>query len=64
MHGGALVLVLSRKLNETVVIGDNIRITVVGFDRNYVRLGSEAPREIKICREEIKNKDPRKDGEN
>ena len=47
------MLVLSRKLNQTVVIGDNIRVTVVKIDRNLIRLGFEAPTEIPIYREEI-----------
>jgi carbon storage regulator len=55
------MLVLSRKLNESVVIGDNVRVTVVKVQGDKVRLGFEAPDEIKIYREEIKDKDPDKD---
>jgi carbon storage regulator len=58
------MLVLTRRLNQDIIIGDNIRITVIGFDRNQVRLGFEAPKEIGIYREEIKNKDKWKEGEN
>ncbi len=47
------MLVLSRKLNETIVIGDNIRLTVVGIAGNQVRLGIEAPGDVKIMREEL-----------
>ena len=57
------MLVLSRKVNETVIIGDNIRITVVAIDRNQIRLGFEAPKEVKIYREEVIKKDMQKDGE-
>jgi len=47
------MLVLSRKLNETIVIGDNIRVTVVGIRPNQIRLGIEAPTEVGIYREEL-----------
>lgn len=47
------MLVLSRKLNEKIFIGDNICITVVDIDRGKVRIGIEAPRDINIYREEL-----------
>jgi len=47
------MLVLSRKLNEKIVIDGNITITVVKIDRNQVRLGIEAPGQIPVYREEI-----------
>jgi carbon storage regulator len=47
------MLVLSRKLNEKIVIGDGIVITVVKVDRNQVRLGIEAPGDVPVFREEI-----------
>jgi len=47
------MLVLSRKLNETIVINGNIRVTVVGLRGNQVRLGIEAPDSIAIFREEL-----------
>jgi len=47
------VLVLSRKENEGIVIGDGIVVRVVGIEDGRVRLGVEAPREVSIHREEI-----------
>ena len=50
------MLVLTRKLGESIVIGDRIVVTVVRLENGHVRLGIEAPREIAVFREEI---DPR-----
>jgi carbon storage regulator CsrA len=47
------MLVLTRKLNERIVIGDNIRITVVGIRGHHVRLGIEAPQDVTILRDEL-----------
>ena len=47
------MLVLSRKLGEKIVIGDNIVVTVVKIDRNQIRIGIEAPSDIPVYREEI-----------
>jgi carbon storage regulator len=47
------MLVLSRKLGEKIVIGDNIVVTVVKIDRNQIRIGIEAPHEVPVYREEI-----------
>jgi carbon storage regulator len=47
------MLVLSRKLGEKIVIGENIVITVVKIDRNQIRIGVEAPSDIPVYREEI-----------
>jgi carbon storage regulator len=47
------MLVLTRKLNETIKIGDNIEITVVAISGDSVRIGIEAPREVKILRSEV-----------
>jgi len=47
------MLVLSRKVNESIIIDDQIRITVVGVSGDKVRLGIEAPREIAIHRQEV-----------
>lgn len=47
------MLVLSRKLGEKIVIGENIVVTVVKIDRNQIRLGIEAPHEVSVYRSEI-----------
>lgn len=47
------MLILSRKLNESIVVGNSVRITVVELSGGGVRLGFEAPSEISIYREEI-----------
>ncbi len=47
------MLVLSRKLNEKIVIDDNIEITIVGIENGKVQIGIEAPKEIEIMRKEL-----------
>ncbi len=47
------MLILTRKVGETVVIGDDIRVTVVNLSGYQVRLGVDAPKEISVYREEI-----------
>jgi carbon storage regulator len=47
------MLVLSRKSNQSIMIGSDIRVIVVGFDGDQVKLGIEAPRDVAIYRLEI-----------
>lgn len=47
------MLVLTRKVGESIAIGDGITLTVVKIDGNRVRLGIEAPRDVLIRREEM-----------
>ena len=48
------MLVLSRKKNEVIFVGDNIKIAVLGIFPHKVSIGIECPREIKIIRDDAK----------
>lgn len=48
------MLVLSRKKNEQIVIGDNIEITVCRIDKDRVKLGLRAPKDVNIRRAELR----------
>ena len=50
------MLVLSRKLKEEILIGENIKITVLKVKGNTIRLGIEAPRDVHVLRGEIPKK--------
>jgi len=50
------MLVLTRKSDEAIRLGDEIRITVIEIKGNQVRLGIEAPRDVRIHREEVYEK--------
>ncbi|HEY1884160.1 MAG TPA: carbon storage regulator CsrA [Candidatus Cybelea sp.] len=47
------MLVLTRKSNQSIMIGSEIRVTVVGFDGDQVKIGIEAPRDVVVRRSEI-----------
>ena len=47
------MLVLSRKLGEKIIIGDNIVLTVVAIKGNQIRVGVEAPRSVSVWRGEV-----------
>ncbi len=46
-------MVLTRKLGESITIGDNIKLLVVDIEGNQVKIGIDAPRSIEIYREEL-----------
>lgn len=47
------MLVLTRKEGEAMIIGDNIRLTVIAVKGGQVRIGIEAPKEVAVHREEL-----------
>ena len=47
------MLVLSRKKDEKIIIGDNVSIMIVDIQGDKVRLGIEAPRDVTVHREEV-----------
>ncbi|MGI9471049.1 MAG: carbon storage regulator [Rubripirellula sp.] len=51
------MLVLTRKADEQILIGDDIKITLVRVRGNSVRVGIEAPREIRVVRGELEKRD-------
>jgi carbon storage regulator len=52
-HGGLHMLILTRRVGETVMIGDEVTVTVLGVKGNQVRMGINAPRTVAVHREEI-----------
>ena len=47
------MLVLSRQRDESIMIGDNVTVTVLGVNGNQVRIGVNAPKNIVVDREEV-----------
>lgn len=47
------MLILTRRISESVIIGDEVKVTVLGVKGNQVRLGIDAPKTVSVHREEI-----------
>ena len=47
------MLILTRRISESIIIGDDVKITVLGVKGNQVRLGIDAPKDLTVHREEI-----------
>ncbi|MCO2331396.1 carbon storage regulator CsrA [Pseudomonas aeruginosa] len=47
------MLILTRRVGETLMVGDDVTVTVLGVKGNQVRIGVNAPKEVAVHREEI-----------
>ena len=47
------MLILTRRVGETLIIGDNVKVTVLGVRGHQVRIGIHAPKDVSVHREEI-----------
>jgi carbon storage regulator len=50
---GSVMLILTRRVNESVMIGDDVRVTVLGVKNGQVRIGITAPKSIAVHRQEV-----------
>lgn len=56
------MLILTRRIGETLMVGDNVSITVLGVKGNQVRIGVNAPKDVSVHREEIYQRIQREKG--
>ena len=46
-------MILTRRIGETLMVGDDVKVTVLGVNGNQVRIGVDAPKNVEVHREEI-----------
>lgn len=56
IKGNFIMLILTRRVGETLCIGDDVKVTVLGVAGNQVKIGVAAPRAVAVHREEIYNR--------
>lgn len=50
------MLILTRKIGQTIRIGENVQVTLLSVDRHRIKIGIEAPRDVTILRDELVNR--------
>ena len=55
-NGGEIMLILTRRVGEALMVGDDTKIVVLGVKGSQIRLGINAPKDVKVHREEIYEK--------
>jgi carbon storage regulator len=58
------MLILTRRVGESICIGEDIVVTVLGIRGNQARIGIDAPRSVPVHREELKDKIVEEEGQN
>jgi carbon storage regulator len=61
--GDPTMLILTRRVGETLMVGDDVTVTVLGVKGNQVRIGVNAPKDVSVHREEIYERIQREKGD-